>query len=474
MSGGVSSRPATASLVLLLLLSALACTQPSSSGEIDARDRPPNVLLIVTDDQREHGTLSAMPFTRRWFRRQGTRYANAFVTTPLCCPSRASILTGRYAHNHGLRSNLRPEALDPTTSIQHHLRASGYQTAIAGKYLTDWDLAQAPPGFDRWLVLNEGYRDARFGLDVGVHHLRGYSTRVISDTAITFLRSFEEADDRPWFLYVAPQAPHPPFTPARRYATAAVPPWRTSDVVPEREIDDKPVYLARKKVGDYVPNALRGPGHGLRKGRIVRRLQLRTLMSVDDSFRRITRRIRSLDEDRSTLVIFTSDNGYLWGEHGVIGKRLPYDPSIHVPLLVRWPPTVEKGEQTTDRFALNVDIAPTVLDVAGVAPEAQASMDGASLLSEGPRRIIFTEHWAANVGIPRWRSIRTRRYKYVEYLGEGNEIVSREYYDLVRDPNELTNLLGDRDGANDPPPSTIARLSDTIERYARCERDACP
>ena len=453
-------------------LAALALVAAALAGCTDRRDPQPNVLVVVTDDQRAEA-LAGMRFTSRWFRRLGVVYESAYVTTPLCCPSRASILTGRYAHNHRVRGNGGAGKLDGDTTLPRYLEEVGYRTAIAGKYLTNWDLEERPPGFDHWLVFNHGYESANFGSDTGVESITRYSTDVVADAAVRFLRDFEEADSDPWFLYVAPMAPHPPFTPAPRYEAADVAVPAGARIVAERSMSDKPRFLATRELGEAVPPPLRGSARILHKGRIVRALQLRTLMSVDDMLERLVRTMRTLDEASSTLVVFTSDNGYLWGEHRSLGKRVPYEPSIRVPLAVRFPADVAPPGDASERLVLNVDIAPTVAELAGVE-HLRAPMDGESLLSRGDRRAAFIEHWMRGSDIPDWRSIRTRRHKLVEYLDAHGRVLFREFYDLRADPDELRNLLGDRDDRNDPAPALIGRLSRRAERLDRCFGRGCP
>jgi arylsulfatase A-like enzyme len=211
-----------ASVVMICAALGLATlTNPSS-----AHGTPPNILIIVTDDQRAEGTLLLMPRTRHFFQAGGTRFTNAVATTPLCCPSRATILTGRYAHNTGVRSQ-NPAPLDRTTLFPRLLRAAGYKTALVGKFLNSWGLLRPPPHFDRWATIGgqSKYRDPTFNLNGDIQRLAGYSTDLIGGLAARFLRAFERADTAPWLLYVAPVAPHLPWPPARRHAGASVPRW---------------------------------------------------------------------------------------------------------------------------------------------------------------------------------------------------------------------------------------------------------
>lgn len=181
----------------------------------------PNILVIVTDDQRQ-GTMHVMPNTRHFLFDDGRYFPRGFVTTPNCCPSRASIFTGLFAHNHGIKRNS-TSALPQNVTMQRYLHDAGYKTAILGKFLNSWPLAQAPPFFDRWaLVRPDSYVNAEFNIDGSVGPVPGYSTDVIESRTIKLLRAFNRQDDKPWFLYVAPVAPHRPGAPIRSRARPAV------------------------------------------------------------------------------------------------------------------------------------------------------------------------------------------------------------------------------------------------------------
>src|SRR5918996_113082 len=178
---------------------------------------PPNVLVIVTDDQRT-GTMVAMPKTLQWLGNGGVTFDQAYVTTPSCCPSRASIFSGRYVHNHGVRQQGLGSNLDQRTTLQRYLRDAGYRTAMAGKFLNRWPLDRPPPYFDRFAQANGGYYDQVWDVDGWVRRVPDYSTSFIGDRALEYLAGFERDDARPWFLYLAPFAPHDPRVPERRYA----------------------------------------------------------------------------------------------------------------------------------------------------------------------------------------------------------------------------------------------------------------
>ena len=408
----------------------------------------PNVLVIVTDDQRAGDTMFAMPKTRHYFQREGVKYPNGFSVTPLCCPSRSTILTGRYAHNTGVHRNVLPDDLDVTTFFARLLHRAGYQTGLVGKLLNSWPVTKTPPYFDRWALGGTPYFDPRFNVNGTLESVRGYATRVMARFSLRFLKRFEEKDDSaPWLLYVAPHAPHQPWIAEKRFANAPVPRWAGNPAVFERDRSDKPPSFSNIHFS-------------LSQGRRVRRNQLRTLMSVDDMVGRIFKMLHRLGERRNTLAFYLSDNGYLWADHHLGGdrntagqKRLPYTPSVRVPFYARWPGHFPKGARDP-RLTGTVDIAPTVLDAAAISPDpTKPPLDGRSLLEPDTRDRILLEYWQGHASpwIQTWASIRTRQYQYVEYYGDDEATkIFREYYDLVTDPWQLRNLLADGDPSNDP------------------------
>jgi arylsulfatase A-like enzyme len=429
----------------------------------------PNILLIVTDDQRPEETMSSLRRTVRWLGRTGVRYPNAFVTTPLCCPSRGSILTGRYAHNHGVTDNQKPYVLDQDATLQRHLHDAGYRTGFVGKYLNGWDPTRNPPHFDRWSLFSplefaHGYRNNLFNINGAMKTVKTYSTDYLAKRSRSLLRWFETDDASPWLLAVWPFTPHGPFVAERQYQKTKVGRWARSPAVLESDRTDKPAYLQTKF------RSLKTAGN-------IRKKQLRMLLSVDDMIEAIRKQLGKLGEREQTLVVFTSDNGYLWGEHGWIDKRLPYTNAIRVPLLIRWAGHLPGGK-ADGRMVTNLDLAATLFDAAGVSPAHE--LDGRSLLDQWQRSRLFFEYWTnAESIIPTWRSIRTPSEQYMETYDEPTgEVVSREYYDLVNDPFQLTNLLGDANPLNDPSPDRVALLSLQLQRDRRCHgtsgSEGCP
>jgi arylsulfatase A-like enzyme len=428
-------------------------------------DNRPNVLLIVTDDQRD-GTLKVMPKTKQLFVREGTDFTNAYTTSPLCCPSRASIMTGRYPHNHNVRRNEQSNLLVQESTLQYYLQQNGYLTAMAGKYLNGWNETEAPPPyFDRWASIDDSsyrsvYSDFVANVNGQVRFPSGYSTSFVRERSVHFLEQFEQEDDTPWFMYVAPFSAHQPFEAADRYKRAHTPQWNGNPAVGESDRSDKPAWVQSRNVR-------------LAGGRSISRRQSRTLMSADDMVEELLATVRRLDEDRDTLAFFISDNGYLWGEHGLASKRFPYSGAIEVPLMMRWPGVVPEGFADR-RIAANIDIAPTVLQVTGITPDPEYPIDGRSLLGDRPREDLLIEFFGARVGgdVPGWAGLRNPSYQYVEYYDQATgAIVYAEYYDHVDDPYQLHNVLGDMDPTNDPP---VAFLSFDLAQKRNCSGASCP
>ena len=463
------SRRRLETVVALALLALLPGSWVPGGEDEQARagtPRPPNVLIIVTDDQREG--LDAMPTLRRRFIGGGRLYPNFFATTPQCCPSRASILTGKYVHNHGVLNNDADQNLDPRTMLQYFLQRAGYRTAIFGKFLNHWDHWLSPPYFNKWGIFDtrpdqpeNPYFDARYNLNGDKKAIDGYTTNVLGRLASRFIRgSDDNRDARPWLLYVAPTAPHSPYLPAPKYEDERFARWEGNPAVFEEDLADKPPWIVARS-------------RTFLKGARVRQKQLRTLLSVDDMIAKLLRTMRRNGET-NTIAFFVSDNGLLWAEHEVIAKNLPYQQAVNVPFAVRWPGRIDRGSVDT-RLAGNIDITPTVLDAAGVAPD-NAHLDGKSLLDdEWTRDRIHLEFFGPTLhdAFPPWAATRTHDYQYTEYYGEQGEVIFREYYDLASDPWELVNLYQDGDDLT-PDPGQQQELEEQLLLDRGCAEQTCP
>jgi arylsulfatase A-like enzyme len=416
--------------------------------------------MIITDDQR-FDSMAVMPKTRSWFGDGGRRYTRAYVTTPLCCPARSSILSGKYAHNHLVTDNTSEARLRLNVDeiIQKALHDAGYRTAMAGKFLNSWVTTDPPPWFDTFALEQKyDYRDPIMNVDGNVGSVPGFATTIVREQAVSMLESFEANDAQPWFLYVAPISPHRPYGTTTHYFNAPVPGWRGNPAVGETDRSDKPA-IVRSQSSTVVED------------RALRKQQLRSQMPVDDLVERLAATLETLGE-QDTIAIFTSDNGYMWGEHGVLeAKRLPYQPSVRVPLYVRWPGHVVPG--TTDgRLVANVDLVPTILHATGL-PADTLPTDGLSLLGLAKRDHLLLEYWrdAAAPGYGNWSALLTRRWEYVEwYKSDLATVEFKEYYDLAADPWQLENVLADRIVGNEP---DVKQLSSWLSDDRTCAGADC-
>nr|WP_242606625.1 sulfatase [Protofrankia symbiont of Coriaria ruscifolia] len=397
----------------------------------------PNILVIVSDDQPKE-TQWATQKILNWVAGQGVRFTNAHSTTPLCAPSRSSIFSGRYAHNHGVRDNGHPYNLNQNTTVQRYLKQAGYRTGLFGKYLNAWNINDNPPHFEEWALLQPSYNNGTYNVNGTVQTINGYTTNVIKNRTLSFLDK-AATDTRPWFAYVAPYAPHEPNTPAAQYADTVVPTWNGRPSVFETDKSDKPAYIQNST-------------NTLADGQAVRERQLRTLLSVDDAVQAFKDKLVALGQLSNTLVIYIPDNGYLWADHGRLAKSTPYTPAHEVPFYLSWPGGGLGAGTVDNRIVGNIDIAPTILDAAGITPTTP--QNGHSLLSAYSRDHILTEWWKQGTGtggVPTWASYVSTTKQYVEYYdlhtdANGQEagtgqVLFREYYDLVNDPYQLVNKL---------------------------------
>jgi arylsulfatase A-like enzyme len=351
------------------------------------------------------------------------------------------------------------DAFDQRSTLQRYLKEAGYRTAMVGKFLNDWTLSQRPPYIDRWAIFAGGYQDPTFNVDGVVKKRIGYSTDILAERGTAFLRAFEATDAAPWFLYVGTSAPHSPYLPEADYAHAPVGAWSGNPAVFESDRSDKPPAVRNHHFTFQEVDAVRVP-------------QLRTLKSVDDMVDRTFRTLQELGELGNTLAFFLSDNGFLWGEHGIgNAKRFPYRQSIGVPFLMRWDGHVPPG--TIDRrLAANVDIVPTVLGAAGIERDPAYPLDGLSLVGAARRARLLVEYFRSpdSPSVPTWASTLRSGSQYVEWYDDDGSVSFREYYDLADDPWQLDNVLADGQPGNDPP---VASLSVELSAARRCVGAAC-
>ncbi len=375
--------------------------------------------------------------------KNGILFENAFVTTSLCSPSRASILTGQYAHLHGILDNA--TALPPTTrTFPVELQKAGYATAFIGKWHMGGSSDEPQPGFDHWVSFRgQGvYVNPTFNVDGNRMRREGYVTDLITEYCVNWLK---QQKDKPFLLYMAHKAVHAEFTPAPGHKDAfsdvKVPHPASMADTPENYAG-KPQWVRRQR------HTWHGVDYMYHDGTDFDRFVIdynRTMLGVDDSVGTLLRTLEELGTLDSTLVIFTSDNGFLQGEHGLIDKRCMYEESIKVPMIVHCPEIVPGGRRS-QRIVLNIDIAPTILDAAGVPiPEG---VQGASFLpvargNETAWRdaMLYEYFWERPfVSTPTVFGVRTERYKYCWYHGIFD---LNELYDLKEDPHEMRNLIDD-------------------------------
>jgi N-acetylglucosamine-6-sulfatase len=409
----------------------------------------PNVLVIITDDQRwdamscvGHPLLKTPNLDR--LAAEGARFANAFVTTSLCSPSRAAMMSGLYAHRHGVLNNF-TEYPDALPSYPKRLRAAGYETAYFGK----WHMGEtndAPrSGFDFWMShAGQGrYFDNEWNINGRRERIKGYYTTVVTDHAVQWLN---RRHDKPFLLVVGQKAPHGgPIEPEPKYEHVFDTLPVTKPLNHDAWRDGKPAWLA-----ESFPtwHGAGGPLYNYKDyGRFVR-AYLGTLLSVDDSVGLLYQTLKQTGQLDHTLIIHTSDNGFALGEHGRVDKRTMYEESIRVPLLVRYPPLIPK-RRVIQEMVLNLDLAPSILDLCGAAPLANSDGRSWAPLLAGRTRgwrtswLYFYNYEKEFPYTPNVRGIRTTDWKYIYYpSGDGSpNRHAAELYKLAADPLEFRNLI---------------------------------
>jgi arylsulfatase A-like enzyme len=441
----------TAALFLSILAGVIGAPQAAAAD----RTTPLNIIFILTDDQRydEIGLLNPILDTPNLdaLAREGAFFRNAFVTTALCSPSRATILTGQYMHDHGIVDNnvhFRGDA----RFFPMLLDEAGYQTAFIGKWHMGGEGDAPQPGFDRWVSFaGQGhYLPEQGGPDGAMLNVdgkrvpqKGYITDELTAYAIDWLGTLDR--DAPFFLYLSHKALHAEFTPASRHenqyadAKIPVPPSQANSAA---NYEGKPMWVKNQR------NSWHGvdfPYHSRLDVQEYQRDYHRSLSAVDESVGTLVRWLEDQGLEDDTLVVFMSDNGFLFGEHGLIDKRNAYEESIRVPLIA-WGPGVVQTNGDRQALVANVDIAPTLVDAAGLPVPPQFS--GASFLAlirepagapEWRNELLYEYYWEYNFPhTPTTFALRTDRYKLIQYHGVWD---TEELYDLEADPKEMRNLI---------------------------------
>ncbi|MCI0442895.1 sulfatase [bacterium] len=412
----------------------------------------PNMILILSDDQRWDTTDSKhspfgtdiMPSLRAELGGAGLELDQAFMTTPLCCPSRSSILRGQYAHTTGVYGNAPPNGgavdFDDTSSIGTWLQASGYHTMFLGKYLNGytmlWDetmgeLPYVPPGWNDWQAFEQvKYYD--YNILEGTNKVyygnteADYSTDVLRTRAVSLINSAAQLG-QPFFLYLAPKAPHGPWEPAPRHIGmfASATPWRPPSHN-EEDVSDKPLWLQGVPLLTDVDIA---------EIDAIRIAQLEMVQAVDELVAAVMQAVRDNHIEQNTMVVYFADNGWSWGEHRRRAKNIPYEEAIRSPMFVYYP-KLAPLPRIDSRFALNIDLSPTFAELAGATPTIP--VDGQSLVrvfdntAASWRTDFMTEGYANN---REWATVRESMWKYTEYV-DGEQ----ELYNLEDDPYELNNV----------------------------------
>lgn len=450
----LTSWPLRALLACALLFAISLSMVPDLSEQDPAGERP-NILLIMTDDQPAK-TLAKMPKVREGLMDKGVTFKHGFVTDPLCCPSRATILTGEYAHNHGVRTNSFPgggakkfRELDRDT-IATRLKEAGYSTAYFGKYFNEYRGRYVPPGWDRWFVYSRTAADRSYDIsDQG--RLLTYTHAHTNETDLMAHRAAEYIGehDGPWFMVVGTRAPHGPHHPSDNHRND----FNGVDLPSfgEEDVSDKPANVRNAPpLDEKRTRRLREEYEG----------KLETLQDVDDLVGKLLKRLEDTGQMKNTYIVYTTDNGWLLGEHNLTAKGQPYEGAIRVPYVVRGP-GVPRDEKR-DELVANVDLAPTFAAWGRVELPGADGRELAPLLEDAPsapwRERLLIEHFAGQG----WAGLRTPRYTYVEHAtGE------KELYDLREDPRQLRSIHKTADQA------LLENLERRLELLRDCSGDGC-
>ena len=427
------------------------------SAPLFAADPPkPNFVFILVDDLR-YNALGCLghPFVKTpnidRIAKEGAIFSNAFCTTPLCSPSRASFLTGRYARSHRVLGNANSNEISHMLiTWPRLLHDAGYETGYVGKFHMGNDDSPRP-GFDRWVSFRgQGkYDDPALNIDGERIEIPGYITDILTGHAAEFL---VKKRTKPFALYLSHKAVHGPFTPAARHKDLFVKNEIARTANAKDNLDGKPAMTRKIDGKDQVI--------GLGSNDELIRNQLRCLTSIDDGIGAVLKTLESTGQLDNTVVLFTSDNGYFWGEHRLGDKRWAYEESLRIPMLMRYPKLIRPGT-TVKQIVMNVDMAPTMLDLAGL--KVPGDVHGQSIVpvlkgtAKNWRTSFLSEYFLEPNAprVPNWEAVRNEEWKYVHYPElEGAD----ELYNLTKDPGELKNMIHDA-------PNILPGMKKDLEKY---------
>ncbi len=465
----------TALIVMFLLFTACQSSDLEEvSGRSLMRNGAPNIIVIVVDDLRwDELGIAGHPFLETpnidALARDGVQFANAFHSVPLCSPNRACIMTGQYPSRHGIIDNVaRNRMSHRLETFPQALQEAGYETSFLGK----WHMGNDPtprPGFDNWVAIPGQGRttDPELYEDGRIHTVEGYITDVFTDRAVEII---ERERDNPFFIYIGHKAIHPDavqlddgsvdltvprgYMPAPRhrgrYEEAVFPP-RENALTSLDQLTGKPALhraLSFKYSDEIVEEWGEDELDPFSSNETIRR-RAEMMLAVDDGVGRMVDALAAKEILDETFILFMSDNGFFYGEHGLsLERRMPYEEAIRTPLIVRYPGAAAAGD-TIEGLVASVDIAPTVLDIAG-APIGD-HIQGRSFVplmlgnDAGWRESVLIEFYTYENPFPwlvdmDYRAIRTHQYKYIHWMQHPDEA---ELYDLIDDPYEMTNLIDD-------------------------------